>query len=153
MEIENCDNNLLLNKEIGKKKKSVGNNILEDSNKKSFGNMLNEMVKGEKKQLRSITDKIGNNKVGCEKGFIEIKEDTTISGRVSQDRIDGVMSRLAGFFRIGVNLMTAMLQSLGINPEDLVDESKRDNIIEKLAEHFGLNKDKQEELYKLLINC
>jgi ribosomal protein S13 len=60
------------------------------------------------------------------------------------------VERLAAFFGIGKELMKAVLKSLHINPEDLVDPSQKDEIIKYLIKKFGLAKDRAEALSELI---
>ena len=76
---------------------------------KSFKEILNMMSKSTSKNNTLKNEKI----------------EEVVHRKSSQDRINGAVSRLASFFRIGINLMMEMLKSLGIKPEDLIDETKR----------------------------
>lgn len=71
--------------------------------------------------------------------------------QILQDNsVDKAVEKLALSFGIGKTFMYAILQSLNIKPEDLLDETKSKLIEKKLQMYFGIDKKKEEALNDLM---
>lgn len=110
----------------------------EKSNDESFANVFKKVMDNKNvKQNKPNSIHLEN----PEEEIAAIKE---------QKRIEDAMEKLAGFFGIGKHLMLAILQSLKIDPKDLIDPNKRADIIKMLKKKFGLSDEKAEALSKLM---
>lgn len=152
MGLEKCNNAFPINNEL---KENVTRDIEDKSNYITFSKVFDEATKENKKI------KVSDKEISCmlnskdQNAFKELQKSEPLrSNRMeTKDRLDSVVSKLAGFFRIGVSLMMAILEAIGITPEDLIDESKRPMILDALAKCFMLSDEQKKKLEKLLETC
>ncbi|NMM62473.1 hypothetical protein HBE96_07170 [Clostridium sp. P21] len=137
--MENCTNVLSTNNSINKNKTS---NTTKKLNEKSFGNIFN----------RIITNKI-NNSTKSNLTAVSTSSIEDINEKLEaemEQKADAAVERLAGFFGIGKTLMKAILKSMKISPTELLDPSRKKDIIKTLTKKFGLGKDRTEALTSLI---
>ena len=129
--MKNCIDILSLNNEVTKNKVS---NAVSKSNGESFANIFNNVINGN----------TNSSNISSVEGLNEsLKEDL-------DKRVDAAVERLAGFFGIGKHLMAAILEYLHIDPKELLDPARKQDIVDTLSKQFGLNKNKSDALYNLI---
>ncbi|MBP2032561.1 hypothetical protein J2Z42_001233 [Clostridium algifaecis] len=132
--MNNCIDVLSLSNKINKNKVSNSINNIKKLDGGSFGSIFNKA----KINLANTS-----NSSSIEEVNESLKEDI-------DKKADAAVERLAGFFGIGKHLMAAILQSLNIDPKDLLDPSQKKNIVDTLSKKFGLNKYKSDALSNLM---
>lgn len=141
--MNNCAEILSTSNSISKRKISnAAKNLKEDS----FGSIFNKIV------TDKITNSIKQNSTITSNSSAE-KLDENFSEKLEEEmnqRVDDDVERLANFFGIGKHLMKAILQGLHIDPKDLLDPSRKKNIVETLIKKFGLDKNRAEALTNLI---
>lgn len=121
------------------KKKKISHTT-KKSNGESFSNIFYRII------TKENDDSLKTNSINLEKPIVDFS-------RIEETkRIDNALERLAGFFGIGKHLMAAILESLHIDPKDLLDPGKTKDIVRALTKKFGLSKDKTDALLDLIIN-
>lgn len=141
--MNNCAEILSTSNSINKSKISNATKSLKGN---SFDSIFNKIV------TDKIADSIKQNSPITSNSSIE-KLDENFSEKLEEEmdqRADDDVERLANFFGIGKHLMKAILQGLHINPKDLLDPSKKKNIVETLIKKFGLDKNRAEALANLI---
>ncbi|ADK13567.1 hypothetical protein [Clostridium ljungdahlii] len=129
--MKNYINILSLNNEVNRNRVS---NAVSKSNGESFANIFNRAIK---------CNTCSSNICSVEELNESLKEDL-------DKRVDVAVERLAGFFGIGKHLMAAILKYLHIDPKDLLDPARKQDIVDTLSKQFGLNKHKSDALYNLI---
>lgn len=65
-------------------------------------------------------------------------------------KVKSAIKWLANFLGLKPSFLLVIFEGLNINPNDMADETKLGEIINKIAEYFGLNKKQKEEITKNL---
>lgn len=141
--MDNCAEILSTNNSISKKKIS---NVAKTLKGDSFGSIFNKII------INKIAGSIKQNSTTTSNSSTE-KLDENFSEKLEEElnqRADDDVERLANFFGIGKHLMKAILQGLHIDPKDLLDPSRKKNIVETLIKKFGLDKNRAEALTNLI---
>lgn len=125
--MKNCIDILSLNNKISKSKVS---NTVSKSNGESFSNIFSRAIK-------------------CNTCSSNVCSVENLNENLDK-RVDDAVERLAGFFGIGKHLMAAILKCLHIDPKDLLDPARKQDIVDTLSKQFGLNKHKSDALYNLI---
>jgi hypothetical protein len=63
-----------------------------------------------------------------------------------EKKVESAVRWLANYLGIKPSFLLAVLSELDINPDDMADQSKFLDIINKLAEHFNLNEKQKKEM-------
>ncbi|AKA68118.1 hypothetical protein [Clostridium scatologenes] len=134
----NCADILSTSNSINKRKLS---NAAKNLNGESFDSIFNKIANSIK-QNSAITSNSSTEKL--DENFSEKLEEEM------NQRADDDVERLANFFGIGKHLMKAILQGLHIDPRDLLEPSKKKNIIKTLIKKFGLDQNRAEALASLI---
>lgn len=116
-------------------------NAAKNLNGESFGSIFNKIANSIK-QNSTITSNSSTQKL--DENFSEKLEEEM------NQRADDDVERLANFFGIGKHLMKAILQGLHIDPRDLLEPSKKKDIIKTLIKKFGLDQNRAEALASLI---
>lgn len=128
--------------------KNKASNNYKKSNGASFKSIFNKAIMDEKEKTST------NNSDTSERTNISDVSDTERLHQHCEDQLerksDRAVERLAAFFGIGKELMKEVLQYLHIDPKDLLDPSRKDEIIKYLIKQFGLAKDRAEALSELI---
>lgn len=136
--MNNCADILSTSNSINKRKVS---NAAKNLNGESFCSIFNKIANSIE-QNSTITSNSSTQKL--DENFSENLEEQM------NQRADDDVERLANFFGIGKHLMKAILQGLHIEPRDLLDPSKKKNIVKTLIKKFGLDKNRAEALASLV---
>ena len=134
----NCADILSTSNSINKRKLS---NAAKNLNGESFDSIFNKIANSIK-QNSTITSNSSTQKL--DENFSEKLEEEM------NQRADDDVERLANFFGIGKHLMKAILQGLHIDPRDLLEPSKKKDIIKTLIKKFGLDQNRAEALASLI---
>ncbi|AZV55490.1 hypothetical protein [Clostridium sp. AWRP] len=130
--MKNCIDILSLNNKISKSKVF---GTVSKSNGESFANIFNKAIKCN---------------TTCSSNVCSVEElNESLNGDLDK-RVDDAVERLAGFFGIGKHLMAAVLKYLHIDPKELLDPARKQDIVDTLSKQLGLNKHKSEALYNLI---
>lgn len=128
--------------------KNGSSNNYKKSSRESFQSIFNKVMMDKEEKTSA------NNSDTSERTNISNVSDTEGLHQYYEDQLehkaDMAVGRLASFFGIGKELMKEMLKSLHINPEDLVDTSRKDEVIKAIIKQFGLSKDRAEALSELI---
>lgn len=128
-------------------KNDLSNTNKSNTNQKStgelFSSILNKVMADEKTNTLKTMASDATDTISPNEATSSFKEDL-------EQRVDAAVERLAAFFGIGKHLMKAILQSVYIDPKDLLDPSKKEHIVKVLGEKFGLSKKRAEALSDLL---
>ena len=135
MELEQCNNNLLSSNKIAKSKKNTVNTDTKDLNKKSFEIVLHEEVQGKKFSISKESN---------------IQSYMTKRELTPEDPVTAAVSKLANGFGVSKDFMLAILKSLNISPQDLLDPTKEALIRQKLEYYFGISEKKKKLLDELM---
>jgi hypothetical protein len=73
------------------------------------------------------------------------KADRSISPEMMM-KVDAAVKWLAGYLGIKPSFLLAVFNGLGLDPNDMADQKKLAEIINKLAEHFNLDKEQKKEV-------
>lgn len=68
-----------------------------------------------------------------------------------QAKVKAAVKRIAGFLGVSEGFLLMVLDSLGIQPEDLIDQARAGEIARKLSEYFGFDEEKKKE-FELFLN-
>lgn len=66
-------------------------------------------------------------------------------------KIKAAVKRIAGFLGVSEGFLKMVLESLGIEPEDLINKEKIGVVIRKLSEYFGFDEKKKKE-FEVFVN-
>lgn len=125
----------------------VAKNNLSNTSKKSsgelFANILNKVISNERTNTLKTMSSDATDTISPNEAISSFREDL-------DQRVDAAVERLAAFFGIGKHLMKAVLQSVYIDPKDLLDPSKKEHIVKVLGKKFGLSKERADALSDLL---
>mgnify|MGYP001022086836 FL=1 len=65
-------------------------------------------------------------------------------------KVDAAVKWLAGYLGIKPSFLLAVINGLGFDPNDMADQEKLAEIINRLAEHFNLDKEQKKEILEKL---
>jgi iron uptake system EfeUOB component EfeO/EfeM len=141
--MENCTNVLSTSNSINKNKIS---NTAKTLNGKSFDSIFNKII------ANKINDSLNPSLTTASNSSTEEinkKMNEKLEEELEQ-KADADVERLASFFGIGKHLMAVILKGLNIDPKELLDPSRKKDIVETLTKKFGLDKNRAEALASLV---
>lgn len=153
MEVNNCVSDLLQNAEKAKKGGKV-NSTFNNSSRGEFSNILNRIVSRVSESSNDLKYNNDENSISDVDNLIEQYELRCITEKLKDmaGKQDSAVERLARQFGISKQLMSFILNNLGISASDLLNPAKKREILAKLSDYFSLDKKKTEKIGQVLDN-
>lgn len=76
----------------------------------------------------------------------EVRKSSACLSPKMQKKVESALRWLANYLGIKFSFLLAVFSELGIDPNDMADQMKFVEIIEKLSEHFNLNEEQKKEI-------
>jgi len=115
-------------------------------NDKSFKDIMNEYFEDCGMKTANIARQPGSYNAEFKQNVTEVSKSSACVSPEMQKKIESALRWLANYLGIKFSFLLAVFSELGIDPNDMADQMKFAEIIEKLAEHFNLNEEQKKEI-------